>query len=146
MFATQFRPWTDLPKENTGTLSPVTTVPCKGNSERIAQMILTGQFLEADRVGYQFSLDDPLPERIRTLPSRGADITEVLACVEETGRRIRQYVHEKQTQLQQAETARTTESKTKTESEDSKSIGRGQSGTAGLDREKTQRGDETEAT
>lgn len=81
-----------LNRENTGSESLVPNVRVIGNSERIAQMILAGQHLEANRIGYEYGPEDVIPEDAFVRPGRSADVTKVLDYIEDFGDRLRAHV------------------------------------------------------
>lgn len=94
MYATQWTRQAEIkrkkPHEITGDESMVVKTPIKGNSERLAQMQLAGQYVEAQRIGYQFGPEDKIPAEIEVLPGRNVDPVDVLKYVEAFGRRIRE--------------------------------------------------------
>lgn len=81
-------------RENTGPETLVVQVPVLSNAERIAQMLLNGQMLEAQRIGYEFGPEDELPDNIRTRPGKGADIVTVMEFMESFGDRIRAFAQD----------------------------------------------------
>lgn len=80
--------------EQTGSITPVVKTTVKGNAEKLAQMMLAGQYAEAERVGYEYGPDDQLPDDIVPRPGRGVDPIEVLKYVEAFGQRIRSQIAE----------------------------------------------------
>lgn len=96
MFATQFAMWPRSKGEDTGTETPVVAVHIRGNAEKLAQMMLAGQYVEAARLGYEFGPEDKIPDEILTRPGKKADITDVLDYVEQFGKRIRAQVRNMQ--------------------------------------------------
>lgn len=96
MFATQFAMWPRSKGEDTGKETPVVAIQVRGNAEKLAQMMLAGQYVEAARLGYEFGPEDKIPDEILTRPDKKADITEVLEYVEQFGKRIRAQVRNMQ--------------------------------------------------
>jgi len=78
--------------EVTGDITPVVKVAVHGNAERLAQMMLAGQYAEAERIGYEYGPEDQLPDEIVPRPGRGVDPIDVLKYVEAFGARIRAQV------------------------------------------------------
>lgn len=81
MFYTIYNP-APLRLEKSSSKTLVTEVPVMGNSERIAQSLISGALINADRLGFDFQADEKLPERFNTFNLRGADITEKLEFLE----------------------------------------------------------------
>lgn len=93
MFATQWSRQEEKDErvhEITGNESMVVKTPVRGNSERLAQMMLAGQYVEAERIGYEYGPEDIIPEEISYRPGKSADPVEILKFVESFGRRIRE--------------------------------------------------------
>lgn len=95
-YQTQFMPRRKSPGEITGDETPVVKTLIRGNSEKIAQMMLAGQYVEASRLGYEYGPEDKLPDQILTRPDKGADIIHVLKYVEDFGTRVREQVKERE--------------------------------------------------
>ena len=75
--------------EITGDESPVVKTQVRGNAEKLAQMLLAGQYVEGQRLGYEFGPEDAIPDTIMVKPGKKADIVEVLDFAAELGARIR---------------------------------------------------------
>lgn len=91
-FKTQYEYRKKTVCEETGSVSPVVNVPVMSNTERIAQLILSGQMLEAGRVGYEYGPDDKIPDNAYPRPGRNADITTLLGYIEHIGAKLREHV------------------------------------------------------
>lgn len=94
MFYTQYNQPANRTREMTGSETLVTKVAVLSNAERIAQMLLNGQMLEAYKIGYEFGPDDQIPENFRTRPGKGADIVTVMEFMESFGERIRNFAQD----------------------------------------------------
>ena len=75
---TRYKPYVSPRHEFTGDTTLVTRVPVVSNSDRIVQMLMTGNYLMAGKVGYDFEADDKLPQHIEVRPGRGCDIVTKL--------------------------------------------------------------------
>lgn len=56
----------------------VTAVPVVSNAQRITQMIMAGQMIAANRVGYDWTADEKIPDVLPVRPGRGVDIVDKL--------------------------------------------------------------------
>lgn len=79
----------DQKHETTGDDTPVVKTPVRGNAEKLAQMLLAGQYVEGQRLGYEFGPEDAIPEEIMVRPGKSADIVQVLDFAADLGARIR---------------------------------------------------------
>lgn len=92
MFRTQYNRNGRRPKGETNTgITQVTQVVVKSNTERIAQMLIAGQYMAAQRMGYQWTADDKIPEDARPLPGKNADVTAMLTWIQDFGGRLREF-------------------------------------------------------
>lgn len=86
--------------EETGEESLVVKTQVRGNAEKLAQMMLAGQYVEGQRLGYEFGPEDVIPDEIRVRPGRSADIVQVLDFAAELGSRIRASIRSKEGQVE----------------------------------------------
>lgn len=66
MWKNQFQKQADMGQQKheiTGEESPVVKTPVRGNAEKLAQMLLAGQYVEGQRLGYEFGPEDAIPQR-----------------------------------------------------------------------------------
>lgn len=92
MWKNQYQKQPEMAKqkhEETGEESLVVKTQVRGNAEKLAQMMLAGQYVEGQRLGYEFGPEDVIPDEIRVRPGRSADIVQVLDFAAELGSRIR---------------------------------------------------------
>lgn len=89
---TRYKPYRSPRHEQTGDQTLVTRVPVVSNSDRIVQMLMTGNYLMASKVGYDYEADDKLPQRIEVRPGRGADIVTKLDYVAAFQDRLKQHI------------------------------------------------------
>lgn len=89
---TRYKPYVSPRHEETGDKTLVTRVPVVSNSDRIVQMLMTGNYLMAGKVGYDFEADDKLPQRIEVRPGRGCDIVTKLDYVSAFQARLREHI------------------------------------------------------
>ena len=78
MFYSQWKPRQNDIHEVCSSKTMVTAVPVVSNAQRITQMIMAGQMIQANRVGYDWNADEKLPEVLPTRPGRGVDIVDKL--------------------------------------------------------------------
>ena len=76
MFYSQWKPRQNDIHEVCSTRTMVTAVPVVSNAQRITQMIMAGQMIQANRVGYDWNADEKLPEVLPVRPGRGVDIVD----------------------------------------------------------------------
>lgn len=89
---TRYKPYVSPRHEFTGDTTLVTRVPVVSNSDRIVQMLMTGNYLMAGKVGYDFEADDKLPQHIEVRPGRGCDIVTKLDYVSAFQARLREHI------------------------------------------------------
>lgn len=92
MWKNQYQMQDDMQKQKheiTGEDSPVVKTSVRGNAEKLAQMLLAGQYVEGHRLGYEFGPEDAIPEEIMVRPGKSADIVQVLDFAADLGARIR---------------------------------------------------------
>lgn len=78
MFYSQWKPRQNDIHEVCSSKTMVTAVPVVSNAQRITQMIMAGQMIQANRVGYDWNADEKLPDVLPTRPGRGVDIVDKL--------------------------------------------------------------------
>lgn len=78
MFYSQWNPRQNDIHEVCSSKTMVTAVPVVSNAQRSTQMIMAGQMIQANRVGYDWNADEKLPEVLPTRPGRGVDIVDKL--------------------------------------------------------------------
>ena len=89
---TRYKPYRSPRHEQTGDQTLVTRVPVVSNSDRIVQMLMTGNYLMAGKVGYDYEADDKLPQTIEVRPGRGCDIVTKLDYVAAFQARMREHI------------------------------------------------------
>lgn len=92
MWKNQYQKQSEMAKqkhEETGDESLVVKTQVRGNAEKLAQMMLAGQYVEGQRLGYEFGPEDAIPDEIRVRPGKSADIVQILDFAAELGSRIR---------------------------------------------------------
>lgn len=78
MFYSQWKPRQNDIHEVCSSKTMVTAVPVVSNAQRITQMIMAGQMIQANRVGYDWNADEKLPDVLPVRPGRGVDIVDKL--------------------------------------------------------------------
>lgn len=78
MFYSQWNPRQNDINEVCSSKTLVTAVPVVSNAQRITQMIMAGQMIAANRVGYDWTADEKLPDVLPVRPGRGVDIVDKL--------------------------------------------------------------------
>lgn len=81
MFYSQWNPRQNDIHEVCSSKTMVTAVPVVSNAQRITQMIMAGQMIQANRVGYDWTADEKLPDVLPARPGRGVDIVDKLDYV-----------------------------------------------------------------
>lgn len=98
----------------------VTQVPVMSHSEQVAQMIMTGQFMEAYKMGYQFQPGEKIPEDVRIRPGKTADVTTVMNYIKTFGEELTKFKQDTINKNKAAEGVSDVRESTKVESNNEK--------------------------
>lgn len=91
LFTTQYTAHNPKRKERNNGKTLVDEVQTKTMGDRVIQQLMSGALVEADRVGYDFTADDALPDVIATRDYKSLDITEKVALFDDVRGRIADY-------------------------------------------------------
>nr|QJB19718.1 MAG: hypothetical protein [Microvirus sp.] len=103
MWKNQYQKQLDMCKQKhelTGEDSLVVKTAVRGNAEKLAQMLLAGQYVEGQRLGYEFGPEDAIPDTITVRPGKSADIVQVLDFAADLGARIRASIRSKEAKIE----------------------------------------------
>lgn len=92
MFYSQWKPRQNDIHEVCSTKTMVTAVPVVSNAQRITQMIMAGQMIQANRVGYDWTADEKLPDVLPVRPGRGVDIVDKLDYVTRFNAQMKEHI------------------------------------------------------